>query len=70
MRLNPIVMPVKRAASAKRIGWLRARQVRSELHPHMDQKEVARALGCSRQAVEQCELRALSKIVQAFDLLK
>lgn len=68
MRINSIVMPVKRAVSAKRIGWLRARQVRSQLHPHMDQKDVSRILGCSRQAVEQCELRALTKIVAAFDL--
>jgi len=50
----------------RRNQWLSARLLRQELRPIALQTEVAAKLGITRQAVEQIELRALAKIISAF----
>lgn len=44
-----------------------ARHLRSMLLPSMTQREVAARIGMTRQAVEQTELRALAKLLAAFE---
>jgi hypothetical protein len=47
--------------------WAKAIAVRKSLRPIRDQKEVAAMLGMTHQAVEQAELRALTKVIAGFE---
>lgn len=46
--------------------WAQARRLRKELKPLRTQEEVAKLLCNTRQSVEVIELRALTKVLQAF----
>lgn len=47
-------------------AYQEARIIRQELRPHLTQQEVADQLHLTRAAIEWIELRALSKIIKAF----
>lgn len=70
MRLDPLPDNGGRIknhdAVKRRTTWLKAREIRRQLHPIAHQQAVADQLGITHQAVEQIEMRALTRIVEAF----
>jgi hypothetical protein len=72
MSLNPSTGPRKklfgttRSSDTRATTYKDARRIREFLKPHRTQREVAKELNITRQAVELLELSALAKIAHAF----
>jgi len=53
-------------ANARKTRWEAARRVRSQLQPIRTLREVGKMVGCSHANIELIELKALTKIIEAF----